>query len=78
MQRHIGLYAYRAGGLKAISAAPPCALEEVEKLEQLRALWLGHKIIVEKAAEPPSPHVDTEEDLAKVRRFLERAPRSVQ
>ena len=41
VQRHIGLYAYRAGGLKAISAAPPCALEEVEKLEQLRALWLG-------------------------------------
>jgi 3-deoxy-manno-octulosonate cytidylyltransferase (CMP-KDO synthetase) len=74
--RHIGLYAYRAGGLRAISAAPPCALEEVEKLEQLRALWLGHKIVVEKAAEPPSPHVDTEEDLAKVRRYLERAPRS--
>ncbi len=34
------------GSLKAISAAPPCALEEVEKLEQLRALWLGLRIIV--------------------------------
>jgi 3-deoxy-manno-octulosonate cytidylyltransferase (CMP-KDO synthetase) len=74
--RHVGPYAYRAGSLKAISAAPPCALEEVEKLEQLRALWLGHRIIVEKAAEPPAPAVDTEEDLAKVRRLLERAPRS--
>ena len=75
--RHIGLYAYRAGGLKAISAAPPCALEEVEKLEQLRALWLGLRIIVATAVEPPSPHVDTEEDLAKIRRYLERAPRAV-
>ncbi len=75
VMRHIGLYAYRAGGLRAISSAPPCALEEVEKLEQLRALWLGHCIIVEQAAEPPAPAVDTEEDLAKIRRYLERSPR---
>jgi len=75
--RHIGLYAYRAASLKAISAAPPCSLEEAEKLEQLRALWLGLRIIVEKAAEAPAPAVDTEEDLAKVRRYFERAPRSV-
>jgi 3-deoxy-manno-octulosonate cytidylyltransferase (CMP-KDO synthetase) len=73
VRRHIGLYAYRAGGLKAISAAPPCALEETERLEQLRALWLGYKIIVADAVEPPSPHVDTEEDLLKIRRLLERA-----
>jgi 3-deoxy-manno-octulosonate cytidylyltransferase (CMP-KDO synthetase) len=74
VQRHVGLYAYRAGGLKAISAAQPCALEETEKLEQLRALWLGLKIIVATATEPPSPHVDTEEDLKKIRRYLERSP----
>jgi 3-deoxy-manno-octulosonate cytidylyltransferase (CMP-KDO synthetase) len=74
VRRHIGLYAYRAGSLRAISAAAPCALEETEKLEQLRALWLGMRIVVEDAVEPPSPHVDTEEDLAKVRRYLERAP----
>ena len=72
VRRHVGLYAYRAGGLKAISAAPPCALEETERLEQLRALWLGYKIIVADAVEPPSPHVDTEEDLLKIRRLLER------
>lgn len=75
VRRHLGLYAYRAGGLKTISAAPPCELEDTEKLEQLRALWLGLKIIVANAAEPPTPHVDTEEDLVKIRRFLERAPR---
>jgi 3-deoxy-manno-octulosonate cytidylyltransferase (CMP-KDO synthetase) len=74
--RHLGLYAYRAAGLRAISAAPPCVLEQVEKLEQLRALWLGYKIVVAEAAEPPSPHVDTEEDLAKVRRYLANAPRA--
>jgi 3-deoxy-manno-octulosonate cytidylyltransferase (CMP-KDO synthetase) len=74
-RRHVGLYAYRAGGLKAISAAPPCALEEIEKLEQLRALWLGFRIVVADAVEPPSPHVDTEEDLVKIRRYLERSER---
>jgi len=77
VMRHIGLYAYRAGGLRAISDAPPCALEEVERLEQLRALWLGYRIIVGRAAEPPAPAVDTEEDLEKVRRYVERAPRSL-
>jgi 3-deoxy-manno-octulosonate cytidylyltransferase (CMP-KDO synthetase) len=75
VRRHVGMYAYRAGGLKAINAAPPCALEETEKLEQLRALWLGFRIIVADAVEPPSPHVDTEQDLAKIRAFLERTQR---
>jgi 3-deoxy-manno-octulosonate cytidylyltransferase (CMP-KDO synthetase) len=58
-----------------VASPPPCALELVEKLEQLRALWLGQRIIVALAVEPPSPHVDTEEDLAKIRRYLERSPR---
>jgi 3-deoxy-manno-octulosonate cytidylyltransferase (CMP-KDO synthetase) len=71
-RRHIGLYAYRVAGLRAISAAEPCALEQVEKLEQLRALWLGLRIIVADAVEPPSPHVDTADDLAKIRRLFER------
>jgi 3-deoxy-manno-octulosonate cytidylyltransferase (CMP-KDO synthetase) len=72
VRRHVGLYAYRAGGLRTISAAAPCALEETEQLEQLRALWLGLRIVVADAVEPPSPHVETEEDLLKIRRYLER------
>ena len=75
VRRHVGLYAYRAGGLKAISAAPPCALEDTERLEQLRALWLGYRIVVANAVEPPSPHVDTEQDLERIRSFLASAPR---
>ncbi|HLF11364.1 MAG TPA: 3-deoxy-manno-octulosonate cytidylyltransferase [Gammaproteobacteria bacterium] len=70
-QRHIGLYADRAAGLKAITAAPPCALEQTEHLEQLRALWLGFRIIVAESVEPASPHVDTEEDLIKIRRYIQ-------
>jgi 3-deoxy-manno-octulosonate cytidylyltransferase (CMP-KDO synthetase) len=71
-QRHIGLYGYRVGDLKAITAAAPCALERAERLEQLRALWLGYRIIVATAAELPPPPVDTEHDLGIARRFAVR------
>lgn len=73
VRRHVGLYAYRAATLRTLTESAPCALEEIEKLEQLRALWLGLKIAVADAVEPPSPHVDTEEDLRKIRAYaLER------
>lgn len=64
--RHIGLYAYRVGGLLALAGAAPCDLEEWEKLEQLRALWLGLEIRVALAAESHGPDVDTPEDLERV------------
>lgn len=66
-RRHIGLYAYRAGDLKKMCAAPPCELERAERLEQLRALWLGLRIVVGDAEQPPGRAVDTEADLAWVR-----------
>src|ERR1700733_2982550 len=53
--RHIGIYGYRVGALKQLSAAPPCELEQIEKLEQLRALWLGMSIAVGVAREVPGP-----------------------
>jgi len=65
--RHIGLYAYRVGALKQIAATSPCELERLERLEQLRALWLGMKIIVAEAREVPPRGVDTEADLDAVR-----------
>ena len=64
--RHIGIYGYRVGTLKSLSAAPPCDLEKVEKLEQLRALWLGMSVAVGVAREVPGPSVDTPEDLQRV------------
>jgi 3-deoxy-manno-octulosonate cytidylyltransferase (CMP-KDO synthetase) len=74
-QRHIGLYAYRAASLRQITAAPACPLEEAERLEQLRVLWLGLRIIVAESVAPASPHVDTEQDLRKIRALLEKGQR---
>lgn len=62
-RRHVGLYAYRVGFLKRFTGLPPAPLETVEKLEQLRALWLGERIHVAEAAVKPPHGVDTPEDL---------------
>jgi 3-deoxy-manno-octulosonate cytidylyltransferase (CMP-KDO synthetase) len=72
-RRHIGLYAYRARSLAAMTAEPPCPIELEEKLEQLRALWLGMRIVVVDALAPAPRGVDTAEDLASARTAL--APR---
>ncbi len=71
--RHVGLYAYRVHALMQIAATPPCELERLERLEQLRALWLGMKIIVAEACEAPPRGVDTEADLDAVRQRLVNA-----
>jgi 3-deoxy-manno-octulosonate cytidylyltransferase (CMP-KDO synthetase) len=68
--RHIGLYAYRAGFVRAYVAWPPCALERVEMLEQLRALWHGQRIYVGIARETPGHGVDTAQDLERVEQLL--------
>jgi 3-deoxy-manno-octulosonate cytidylyltransferase (CMP-KDO synthetase) len=68
--RHIGLYAYRCGFLHAYVARPPCRAEQLEALEQLRALWYGYRIHVAHAAVAPEAGVDTEEDLLRVERIL--------
>jgi 3-deoxy-manno-octulosonate cytidylyltransferase (CMP-KDO synthetase) len=68
--RHIGLYAYRAGFLRAYADLVPAPLERLEMLEQLRALWHGYRIAVALSDEVPSPGVDTREDLERVRAIL--------
>jgi len=65
--RHVGLYAYRVGVLKRITALPPSALEQREKLEQLRALEHGVRIAVGRCRELPAPGVDTAADLERAR-----------
>lgn len=68
--RHVGLYAYRNDILQKLTAAEPCSLERAEKLEQLRALWLGIPINVMRWHESPPHGVDTSEDAARVDRLF--------
>lgn len=69
-RRHIGIYAYRTGKLKALAAAPPCALERAERLEQLRALYLGYRIAVADAVSAAAHGVDTPDDLEAIRALV--------
>lgn len=67
---HVGLYAYTAATLQRVTGLPPCELESVEALEQLRALYHGLRIAVEVIDSAPGPGVDTEQDLARVTALL--------
>lgn len=64
--RHIGLYAYRAKFLRSYPSLAIAPLEQVEMLEQLRAMWHGARIAVLVSAVAPAPGVDTPADLARV------------
>ena len=66
---HIGLYAYRRAALARFVALPPSALEQREKLEQLRALEAGMRIDVSVVREVPLG-VDTPHDLERARLML--------
>jgi 3-deoxy-manno-octulosonate cytidylyltransferase (CMP-KDO synthetase) len=67
--RHLGIYAYRGAFLRKFIAEKPCALEMVEKLEQLRALWMGGRIAVIRT-EDEGVGVDTPEDAVRVEKIL--------
>ncbi len=69
--RHIGIYAYRAGFLRAFGQLAPAAIEQIEALEQLRALWHGYKIGITVTQEAPPSGVDTEADLIAARALFE-------
>ncbi len=68
--RHIGIYAYRAGFLRRFAAMPPGLLEQIESLEQLRALEAGFRIAVAMTPEPFPPGVDTADDLRRAEAWL--------
>ena len=70
LYRHYGLYAYRVAFLRAFPSLGSAPIERFEALEQLRALWHGYRIVVEITTGTPAPGVDTEEDLARVRKLL--------
>lgn len=70
--RHIGLYGYRVGFLRQFPKLAQAPLEVTEALEQLRAMWHGHRIAVHVTPDAPGAGVDTPEDLERVRRQLGR------
>jgi 3-deoxy-manno-octulosonate cytidylyltransferase (CMP-KDO synthetase) len=70
--RHIGIYGYRAGFLRQFPKLAQAPIETTEALEQLRAMWHGHRIAVHVTLQPPGLGVDTPQDLARVRRLITR------
>lgn len=68
--RHIGIYGYRVGFLRQFPSLPQAPIEITEALEQLRAMWHGHRIAVHVSQHAPGPGVDTPEDLERVRRLF--------
>jgi 3-deoxy-manno-octulosonate cytidylyltransferase (CMP-KDO synthetase) len=68
--RHIGIYGYRAGFLRAFPRMLAAPVEACEALEQLRALWHGHRIAVHVTEADPGAGVDTPQDLERVRRLF--------
>ncbi len=72
--RHIGIYSYRVGFLRQFPQLAPSPLETIEALEQLRALWHGHRIAVHVTNTSPCAGVDTPQDLERVRAWLAHHP----
>jgi len=68
--RHIGIYSYRVGFLRGFPQLAPAPTEQLEQLEQLRALWHGYRIAVHISPQAPGAGVDTPEDLERVRALL--------
>ncbi len=68
---HIGLYAYRRAALERFVSLPPSALEQQEKLEQLRALEAGMRIDITVVDTVPRG-VDTPDDLETARKILSK------
>ncbi|MDR2901825.1 MAG: 3-deoxy-manno-octulosonate cytidylyltransferase [Lactobacillales bacterium] len=72
---HIGIYVYRISALRKIVSYPVGVLENIEKLEQLRALENGmsiHALIVPtiKLIEDAPADINTPEELADAQKFL--------
>ena len=69
--RHIGIYAYRTSFLHRYVTWTAAPQEQLESLEQLRALHNGVKIHVASALQRVPPGVDTLPDLEQVRHLYE-------
>ena len=70
--RHVGIYGYRRAFLERLVKEPPCALENLEKLEQLRALALGGRMVV-LDCDAAGIGVDSPADVPKAEALLREA-----
>jgi 3-deoxy-manno-octulosonate cytidylyltransferase (CMP-KDO synthetase) len=68
--RHIGLYAYRADFLCQYNNLPVAPIEQMESLEQLRALWHGQRIHISLTHQTLGPGIDVPSDVSKLEMFL--------
>lgn len=68
--KHIGLYAFRAEVLRAVTDLPQSPLEKAESLEQLRWLENGYRIGVG-ISQTETVGIDTPEDLVRAEAFLQ-------
>jgi len=68
VRQHVGLYAYRRAALERFTQLPLSTYEEIEGLEQLRALEAGLVIACAEVAPTDTSQsgIDTPEDLARV------------
>ena len=61
---HLGIYGFTVKSLRAFCALSPAPLEDIEKLEQLRALYHGYEVAMTEV-NTESFGIDTPEDLEK-------------
>lgn len=69
--KHVGIYAYTSRALQSIASLPSCALEEAEKLEQLRYLYHGLTIKLH-TTQQEVIGIDTPTDLIKAHSMLKQ------
>lgn len=67
--QHVGVYAFTPAALKTYCKLPPTALEDMEKLEQLRWVEHGYDWIVATSPEKPLS-IDTPADYERAKSFL--------
>ena len=71
--KHLGIYAYTVDYVQEFASLGPCSLEKSEKLEQLRALYNGDRIIVTEITQPTGIGVDTPDDLDAARKIYRQS-----
>jgi len=65
---HLGIYGFTVRSLEKFCALTPAPLEDIEKLEQLRALYHGYRVAMVQV-DTQSFGIDTQEDLEKAVKF---------